>query len=92
MDNSTANDFSDAREVLLDSRAREQRASVALGADLAWDADWLRAMCDGSGFWRAPMVRSQGQLATGSARGFAASGAIVNGRGVARESRFEVVS
>jgi hypothetical protein len=84
-------DFSDAREVLLDVRAREQRASAALDAQLVWDAEWLRVLCDGSGFWSAPMVRSQGHLAVGPVRGFAASGHIVNGRGVARESRFEVI-
>jgi hypothetical protein len=38
-----------------------------------------------------PMVRSQGRVAVGGVRGFAASGLIVDGRGLAREARFEVV-
>lgn len=84
-------DFSDAREVLLDSRAREERAAAALGHELAWDADWLSKLCDGAGFWAPFMVRSSGHLAVGTARGFAASGMVVDGHGIARESRFEVV-
>ena len=85
-------DFSDAREVLLETRAREERAASTLGHELAWNADWLAPRVAGSGFWTPFMVRSQGHLAVGHVRGFAAGGLVVDGRGIARESRFEVIA
>ena len=82
-------DYSDAFQILRESRRREAALSLDLGADLAWSGQFILEECFGDGFFAHPLLAAPGAWQD-QAVAVTMSGEILNGRGVHSQATFGV--
>lgn len=83
-------DFSDARHVLADARARNEADSAQLSGLLGWDWDWLAEHCLGDGFDKHRLLAAPGCWREQSLA-VRMSGSIEDNRGIHSQATFGVI-